>query len=151
MKKLLVLTLVFLLSVSASGVSVLAAVQTSTGNLTGTVSSPDGVISGATVTVRDNQTGAEKKVVTGDDGTYNFSLLQVGTYTVEVTSSGFKTFSATDVKIDVGKTYNLNLTLEVGAPTETVTVNAGADIINTTSAELSNTVSTRQIQELPLN
>lgn len=151
MKKLLVFTLVLLLSLSSSGVSVLASVQSSTGSLTGTVSSPDGVISGATVTVRDNQTGGERKFVTGDDGVFTAPLLQVGTYTVTVAATGFKTFSASDVKVDVGKTYSLNVTMEIGQVTETVTVNAGADIINATSAELSNTVTTRQIQELPLN
>ena len=151
MKKSLFASLAFLLSLSLSGAPAFAAVQSSSGSLTGTVSSPDGVISGATVTIRDNQTAQERRIVTKDDGTFNLPLLQVGTYTVTVAAQGFKTYSGTDVKIDVGKTYNLNVTLEVGAVSETITVSAGADIVNTTSAELSNTVTTRQIQELPLN
>lgn len=125
--------------------------QTATGSLTGTVSGPDGVISGASVVVNDNQTGAERKFVTKDDGTFTVPHLNVGAYTVTVTATGFKTYSATDIKIDVGKQYTLNVPLEVGAISETITVTGGAELIHATSAELSNTVTQKQIQELPLD
>src|SRR5512144_3271843 len=125
--------------------------QTKTGNLTGTVSDPSGVIQGATVVVIDDKTGKEKTVVTNDTGGFNVSQLDVGTYTVKITSAGHKTFTATAVKIDVGVTYTLNATLDVGSIAENVTVVAGADIINSSDAQLSNTVSQRQILELPLN
>src|SRR5205085_10406803 len=74
-----------------------------------------------------------------------------GLYTVKVTAPGHKTYTANDVKIDVGRDFSLNATLEVGNISENVTVVAGADVVNSTNAELSNTVSPRQIQELPLN
>jgi hypothetical protein len=130
---------------------VLGLAQSSTGSLVGTVSGPDGVIVGASVVVVDNQTGKERTLVTSDEGTFNLSQLEVGNYTVKVTAPGFKTYTATDLKIDVGKQYSLNVVLEVGAITEAVTISAGADLVHGTSAELSNTVSSRQIQELPLN
>lgn len=124
--------------------------QTTTGRLVGTVSSPDGVIAGATIVVKDNQTQKEQTVVGKEDGTFALPQLEVGTYTVTVTAPGFKTYVANELKIDVGREYSLNPTLEVGGVNETVTVVAGADIINATSPTLTNTVSPQQIRELPL-
>lgn len=125
--------------------------QTNTGNLTGTVKDLSGIIQGATVVVTDDKTGKEKTVVTNDGGGFSVSQLDVGTYTVKITSPGHKTFTATALKIDVGVTYTLNATLDVGNISENVTVVAGADIINSADAQLNNTVSQRQILELPLN
>ncbi|HEX8687449.1 MAG TPA: carboxypeptidase-like regulatory domain-containing protein, partial [Pyrinomonadaceae bacterium] len=125
--------------------------QSSAGRLVGTVSSTDGVIAGATVTVIDNQTGRERTLVTNEEGAFALTSVEVGTYTVKITAPGFKTFTATNVKIDVGREYALNSTLEAGDIKEEVTVVAGADVLNSTTAELSNTVSSRQITELPLN
>jgi hypothetical protein len=124
--------------------------QTTAGRLVGTVSSPDGVIAGATIVVKDNQTQREQTVVGKEDGTFTFPQLEAGTYTVTVTAPGFKTFVANELKIDVGSEYSLNPTLEVGGVNETVTVTAGADIINATTPTLSSTVSPQQIKELPL-
>lgn len=145
MKRFILVTLALCLFTA----SVLA--QSNTGNLVGTVSDPTGVIPGATVVVTDNKTGREKTVTTNAQGEFSIPQLEVGTYTVKITAAGHKTFTATDVKIDVGKDYALNPTLEAGNIMENVTVVAGADIINSTSGELSNTVSPRQVLELPLN
>jgi Carboxypeptidase regulatory-like domain/TonB dependent receptor-like, beta-barrel len=125
--------------------------QTSTGRLVGTVASSDGVISGANVTVTDDKTGKGRSVVTAGDGTFTVPQLEVGTYTVKITANGFKTFTATSVKIDIGREYSMVATLEVGQFAETVTVSAGTDVLNATTGELSNTVSSKQILELPLN
>ncbi|HEX8851934.1 MAG TPA: carboxypeptidase regulatory-like domain-containing protein, partial [Pyrinomonadaceae bacterium] len=130
--------------------AVSAFAQTTTGRLVGTVSGPDGVLPGATIVVKDNQTGKEQTLTAQEDGTFTFPQLEVGTYTVTITQQGFKTYIATDLKIDVGREYSLNPTLEVGGVTESVTVTAGADIINATSPQLTTTVSPQQIRELPL-
>src|SRR5919197_4081789 len=110
-----------------------ALAQSNTGRLVGTVSDPSGVIAGATVLITDNQTGRERTVITSDDGTFTVPQLEVGTYTVKVTSAGHKTFTANAVKIDVGKDYSLNATLEVGDINENVEVVAGADVVNATT------------------
>lgn len=125
--------------------------QTTTGRLLGTVSSPDGLLPGATVTVTDNQTQKEVTVTTGDNGAYRFDQLSFGTYTVRVTAAGFTTFVANDVKIDANREYTLNSTLQVGLAETVVEVQAGADILNATDASLSNTVSPRQVLELPID
>lgn len=138
-----------LLAVCLFAISIAA--QSNRGNLSGTVSDSSGVIAGATVIVKDNQSGKEVTAITTDSGGYTVAQLDVGTYTVKISSAGHKSFTATDVKIDVGREYTLNTTLEAGNISESVTVVAGADIINSADAQLSNTVSPRQIVELPLN
>lgn len=126
--------------------------QVSTGSLVGTVVDQNGgAVAGATVEVTDNATSKVRTVQATTDGTFTVPQLDVGTYTVKVTAQGFKAFTATELKIDVGRPYSLAVTLEPGGVNENVTVVAGADVLNATNAELSNTVSSRQIQELPLN
>lgn len=125
--------------------------QSSGGSLVGTVASNDGVVPGATIVVTDTQTNKQRTITATSDGTFALPQLEVGTYTVKITAAGFKTYTAEAVKIDVGREYSLNVTLEVGNVEESVTVTAGADVLNATNAELSNTVSPRQVLELPLN
>ena len=129
-----------------------ALAQTSnSGSLVGTVSGPDGVIPGATVTITDSQTKRERTAVTNSDGGFTFSGVEFGTYTVKVVAQGFKTHTATGLKIDAGTEYSFKPTLEIGEVQETVTVIAGADVINSTNATLSNTISSKDVKELPIN
>ena len=124
--------------------------QTTTGRLSGTISGPDGVLPGATVSITYNQTGREFTATTDGAGSFNFPQLEVGTYSVKVTASGFKTYLANDLKVDVAREYTFTPTLEVGGVQETVTVTAGADIITSTTSQITNTVSPQQILSLPL-
>ena len=137
-----------LLLVSVSFVHIIG--QTSTGRLVGTVSTADGVLPGATVTVTDNATGKEQTITTNESGSFTFPQLEAGTYTVKISGPGFKTYVASDLKIDVGREYSLNPLLEIGSVQETVTVTVGADVVTATSAQVSNTVSPQQILALPL-
>jgi hypothetical protein len=129
-----------------------AVAQTTNGSLTGNVVDFNNAgVAGATVTVTDNATNTSRTVQTNTQGTFSVPQLEFGTYTVKITASGFKTYTATEVKIDVSKEYSLSVALEPGTVQESVTVVAGVDVVNSTSAELNSTVSQRQIQELPLN
>ncbi|MGH9943106.1 MAG: carboxypeptidase regulatory-like domain-containing protein, partial [Pyrinomonadaceae bacterium] len=144
MRKLTLLVLaVYLCAFAASA-------QTS-GRLTGTITGPDGAIPGATIVATDNQTGRERTVTASDDGTFVIAQLESGTYTIKISAQGFKSFSATELKIDTGREYTLNPSLEVGGVEETVTVIAGADVVNSSNGELSATISPQQVKELPLN
>jgi hypothetical protein len=126
--------------------------QSNQGSLAGTVVDQQGaVVGGATVVVTDTGTGKERTLQTSGEGTFTVPQLEVGVYTVKITASGFKSYTATQLKIDVAQPYTLNVALEPGGVTENVTVVAGADIINSADAQLSTTVSQRQIVELPLN
>lgn len=132
--------------------SVAALAQTSnTGSLVGTVSGPDGVIPGATVTVTDNLTKKERTLLTNGEGAFTVSQIEFGSYTLTVTAPGFKTYTATDLKIDAGGQRSQNVALEIGSIQETVTVVAGNEVINSSNAELSSTISPRQVKELPIN
>jgi hypothetical protein len=125
--------------------------QSASGRLVGTVSGPDGVLANASIVVTDNQTKQSHTVTTNSQGAFIFPQLEVGSYSVSVSAPGFKTFTANDVRIDVGKEYAINPMLEVGEIHESVTVVAGADIVNSTNAELSNTVTDTQLLGLPIN
>ena len=125
-----ILNLTFLLFLFSA--TVLA--QLSTSSLVGTISGPDGVLPGATVVIKDNKTGKEVTATTDDDGGFRVSNLEIGFYTVTVTAAGFKTFTAQEVKLEVGRDYNLTPTLQIGEVSETVTVTAGTDVINSTDA-----------------
>ncbi|HEX8183143.1 MAG TPA: carboxypeptidase-like regulatory domain-containing protein, partial [Blastocatellia bacterium] len=132
--------------------TVSAAQGSNTGRLVGSVTNQQGeVVAGATIVVTDNATGKEQTVISSSEGTFALSQLEVGTYTVKVTAQNFKSFTATDVKIDLGREYSLTVPLEIGGVTENVTVTAGADLLNATSGELSNSISMKEVRELPLN
>ncbi len=131
--------------------AVSAFAQSSTGRLIGTVNGPDGVIPGATVVLKDNQTNRERTILTNGEGAFVLPQLEVGTYTLKVSATGFKTNTVESLIINVGQEYSLSVSLEVGNITENVTVTAGADVINSSSAEVSTNVNARQLVELPLN
>ena len=144
MQKILFLLLTVLLAAPL-------AAQNTTGKIIGTVSTVDGVVPGAVVVVTDNQTKRARTVTATGDGTFEVSQLEFGTYTVLITAPGFKSFAASNVKIDAGREYSLKAQLEVGQVSEEVTVTAGVEQINSSNAELTTTVSEQQIKELPLN
>ncbi|HKX27515.1 MAG TPA: carboxypeptidase-like regulatory domain-containing protein [Blastocatellia bacterium] len=125
--------------------------QSNTGRLAGMVSGPDGVIAGATVSVIDQKTGKVRTAATSAEGTFAVPQLEVGIYTINISAEGFKTSTATGVKIDVGQEYSLIPTLEIGPTQESVTIIAGPSLINSANAELSTTISPQQVSSLPLN
>lgn len=126
------------------------AIGQTAGRLSGTVSGPDGVLPGATVTATDSNSGKSQTSITNGEGAYLFPQLEFGVYTVKITAAGFKSYVANEVKIDVGREYTLAPTLEIGSIEESVTVTAGADVITANSAQVSNTVSPQQILSLPM-
>lgn len=132
-------------------ISIVSIGQTTTGTLSGVVSAPDGLIAGATVVVKDNQTGRERTVITSGEGSFTASQLDFGVYTVTVTASGYKNFVTKDVKVDVGREVSLNVVMEVGGVNEEVTITSSGDVINSVNGELSTSISTQQVKELPID
>jgi hypothetical protein len=119
--------------------------------LSGTVADPVGaVVPGAKVVVKNEATGATFNTTTVSNGTFTIPTLDPGTYTVTVTGSGFKQSIVNGVKLDASTPASVQVTLEVGAATETVIVQAGGDIVQTQTAAISTTIVGRQITELPL-
>jgi Carboxypeptidase regulatory-like domain len=129
--------------------SMLAAQSTVTGAVGGTVTDASGaIIAGATVNLKTNDTGAVLSSTTGATGTYQFTLLKPGSYTLSVSQQGFKQLvQAVDVLL--GQTSQANLKLEVGAASETITVTEQGALLQTEDANISSNFDTNQIQNIP--
>jgi hypothetical protein len=129
--------------------------QTSSASLTGTVHDPQGAaVPGATVKAINTRTNIEVDTISGSDGTFTFPTLQAGTYTVTVELTGFKKMEKTGVILNVADKQSIGiLVLEVGGLSETVSVSAdaGALQVKTTSGEIGDVITGRQVQELALN
>ncbi len=130
-----------------------AMAQATTGTLKGTVVDPNGgIITGATVTTKNDTTGVEKQFTTGGDGLFVITDLLPGKYTVTVApTSGFSTKVLNGVDIKVGEATDLKVALEVGQPSATVTVTANTEEIVQTTSQESSSFETRKVQDLPSN
>jgi len=123
-----------------------------TGALTGTVTDPSGaVISGATVTTTNINTGQLRTATTDADGSYKLSLLPPGNYRVTFSAKGFKVAEVPSVTVNVTETPVLSQSLEVGAETQQVTVQATAETIQTQNATMGRLVGSEEITSLPLS
>jgi hypothetical protein len=133
------------------GLSLPALAQQITGAVSGTVKDTQGaMISSATVKASNVATGLSRSTKTGAGGTYLIQYLPVGTYSVEVSAPGFKRFVQKSLVLTVDETQTLNITLTIGARTQTVTVTSVPSLVNTTNATLGTTFSPAQIINLPL-
>ncbi len=120
------------------------------GKLVGTVSDQTGaVVAGADITVKDESTGAVLETKSGADGGFVFANLKGGSYTVTVKLQGFQTGEFRNVKITVGGTYDLQAKMEVGQIESTVVVEAGAEVLETSSTSIGMVVTGRMITQLP--
>jgi hypothetical protein len=118
--------------------------------ITGVVrDSSGGVVAGATVVIKEDQTGQTFRAVSGANGSYQVPALQAGSYTVTASLKGFKTAEAKGIRVAPGQPVTVNITLEVGNPTETVTVISGAELINTETATVASTLNSDQLLALP--
>lgn len=119
--------------------------------LRGTVRDQNGaVVPNASVTLVNVRTNFERKLTTGDEGTYVFPALDPGTYTVRIEASGFKSLTQSNVSLSPSDTRALDLTLEIGATSETVTISGTIEEIKTETGEKSNTITAAQIENLSI-
>jgi len=122
------------------------------GTFTGSVTDPTGaLIPGATVTATNEGTGVATARPTNAAGFYTIPDLQPGFYTVRAAAQGFKTFVNAHIEMTVGYTQRLDFKLEVGAVTQSVTVEGQAPVVDTESDRMSELVTARQVANLPLN
>ena len=128
------------------------AAQTVAGTILGTVTDTTGaVVAGAKVTLTNEGTQYTRTVVTDAIGEYTAPQLPTGTYTVLAEMTGFKATALSNVEVGVDQRVRINVTLEVGAMTESVKIEASTPLLQTSSSELGTTVHSEQIQALPLN
>jgi Carboxypeptidase regulatory-like domain len=125
--------------------------QQTTGSIKGTVSDNQGaVVSGAVLKLTNTATGAERTATSTDTGNYDFQSLEPGNYSMSVDARGFSKAVIRDIVVSVTSVSQLSVLLEVGAPTETVTVTAVQEVINITSPTITNVINTKQVVDLPL-
>src|SRR5271157_4650544 len=118
--------------------------------LTGVVSDPSGaVVKGAKVVLTDAGSGSSRDTETNTDGYYTFASVPVGTYNMRVESQGFEVYKANGIALGGSEKRNLNVTLTVGAASQTVEVSAeAAQLVTTDSPEHTYTLEERQLQNL---
>ncbi|MDT7816679.1 MAG: hypothetical protein QOJ42_6595, partial [Acidobacteriaceae bacterium] len=128
-----------------------ARAQQITGSIVGTVKDAQGaVVPGASVKATNADTGFSRVATTAGDGAYRIEYLPIGKYDVNVEMAGFKKFVQQNVVLAVDQAQALNVTLAVGASSETVTVSAAPPLVETTTATLGRTVQPAEIIGLPL-
>ena len=138
------------LTILASVVPV-AAQNTGSATLRGTVKDRQGaVVNGATITLINERTQEERQSKTSEDGTYTFPALAPGSYTLKAELSGFKTAVQNNVAIETSGTQGIDLTLDVGQMTETVTVTAGPEQLQTETGARENTINSKTIDNLSI-
>jgi outer membrane receptor protein involved in Fe transport len=126
--------------------------QATTGTLRGTITdSNGGVVSGATVTVKNAATGSSTTATTNTEGTFDATFLQPGEYSVTVEAPNFKRAVSNGVVVKIGVVNPVAIVLEAGNVAETVTVTANTEEIVRDQAQVSTTIEARKIQELPSN
>jgi hypothetical protein len=122
------------------------------GNISGTVKDSSGaVVSKATVTVTNTDTGVAQTVSTDDKGAYSFLNLPVGRYNLTVSQSGFKPYKRAGVVIDVNNALLIDPVLEVGEKNDTVSVTDTAAHVETASSQLGEVITGAQMTSVPLN
>jgi hypothetical protein len=122
-----------------------------TGRIAGTVKDEKGAaLPGAEVTVTNKATGEVRTVVADDSGNYIVPLLPPGEYSVSVTTNGFKKFITDSVRVALTETTTLDPSLEIGAVSESVIVNAAPQLVQTEGPQLGRVVDSRTVAELPL-
>src|SRR5947209_197920 len=125
--------------------------QAGTGTITGEVRDPAGaVVPNTPVEVRNAETNVAYPAQSTGTGAYTVTQLPPGKYSVSVAAAGFKKLTRAGITVDAGQTLPLDLILEVGSNTESVTVTAEATLLKTESGDVVHNVTVGQLDDLPI-
>ncbi|HEY7389942.1 MAG TPA: carboxypeptidase-like regulatory domain-containing protein [Bryobacteraceae bacterium] len=125
--------------------------QSDRGTITGTISDPAGaVVAGAAVEAKNVATGAVYQAASSSTGNYTVAQLPAGNYELSVTVPGFKRYVRQGLQVEVAGTVRVDPTLEVGAASESVTVEAAAPLLKTEGGEVSHNIATQTLEDLPI-
>src|SRR5579859_5674808 len=130
-----------------------AKAQTFRGSILGTVTDSTGLpLTGATVAVKNKDTGLERTTQTSEDGSYAVTELPIGTYAVTISQSGFQTSVTSDVVVNVAGERRVDVTLKSGQVSERIEV-SGAELpqVETTTNELGGVLTSQTVQDIPVN
>lgn len=129
-----------------------ASAQVLYGSIVGTLTDQSGaVVPKAAVSVTNSSTGLSRRATTDNAGYYSISTLPEGTYDLAVTASGFKPYTQTGVTVSINAVTRVDATIEVGALTEEVSVEAAPVVLQTTRSDVSVSLDTRAMENLPLS
>ena len=122
------------------------------GSVVGAVKDAQGAaIPAATVTITNKETNLTRETVTGAEGDYTVTNVPPGHYDVKVSLTGFREFVQTNVPVSAGQISRVDVKLEIGALTETVTVASDAQLLQTDKSDLHTELKSKEITNLPLN
>ncbi|MFB3828639.1 MAG: carboxypeptidase regulatory-like domain-containing protein [Bryobacteraceae bacterium] len=125
--------------------------QSPQATVAGTVTDPQGaVIAGAEVTATNTQTGVRTPTRSNDSGYFALRFLPIGEYQVSVEREGFRRYEQKGIVLTTGQSLELNVRLEVGAVTESVSVSARATILQTMNSDMTQLVESKTIEDMPL-
>lgn len=125
--------------------------QSDRGTITGTILDPAGaVVANAPVEAKNVETGSTFKAASSGTGNYNLPQLPAGSYEMNVVVPGFKRFVRQNIVVSVAGTLRIDVELEVGATTESVTVSDSAPLLKTESGEMSHNMTTERVNNLPV-
>jgi hypothetical protein len=132
--------------------SIGAMAQLATGSIQGTVTDKSGaIVPNATVTVTNPATGLSRKVTSNSEGLYDLPDLPPGTYNLVAEAAGFAKYATDGVVLTVNAERNLNVELNPGSSSETITVTSAAPVVDVVSSTVAPVVNARTIVDLPLN
>lgn len=141
-------TLAVLLFVSAIAAPALA--QQSTSEVRGrAVDAQQAALPGVTITVTNQDTGVYRTTVSNGDGAYFVSGLAPGMYSIAAELQGFKKYARKDLRLDLGHTTSLDVQLEIGNMTESVTVTAETPLVDVTSKQVGGNITSNEMMSLP--
>jgi hypothetical protein len=134
------------------GLALSLSAQVDTGTIRGTVRDNTGaVVPGATVSIRDEGTSLSQTAKTNENGTYVFTPLKIGTYTVEVEQAGFKRERRNGLQLNIQQQLVMDFELSVGEVSTEVNVTAQAPLLQTENGSVGQVIETKSINDLPLN
>ena len=123
-----------------------------TAGLNGVVTDASGaVVQGARVSVNNVDTGIRREAVTNESGLYEFPLLQPGTYSLTAQKEGFKQTTQSGIRLEVNQVARIDLTMQLGAVSESVEVQAAAPLLESNTSAVGQVVESKAVSDLPLN
>ncbi len=147
----LIVTVFVVCLTTLANVQPAVAQTTGSATLRGTVKDPQGaILRDATVTLLNERTKEDRRTKSSEDGTYTFTAVAPGTYTLKAEATGFKTSSQANLNIETSGTQGIDITMEIGQPSETVTITAGAEQLQTETGARENTINAQQIDNLSI-
>ena len=122
------------------------------GSVVGTVTDQNGaVVPGATITITNVRTGQIREALSDDAGYYSILNVLEGTYDLSVKMTGFRTYLEKGIVVSINMVRRVNLSLQLGSVSESVTVEASAAVLQTTKSDVSANLESQAVENLPLS